>query len=353
LKFPVWLLKNRKKLAFSNVFFKFVVLRVKKKSEKKMIDDAEYMRKKQLLPSLEATTGIRMRTRQNSNHRNDVQQQQQNSNGSVLPGNGARLAVDDDTILPNKKSKNKKNKKSNDDDYSSLSSSSSSSYLSSSGSSESDTSGALGGNSLYRRSARSGPLYKLTVGLIRTYRKVNEVYYERQQAKRAERQVRCDDDAGNYIVRKGEVLKGRYELGDFLGNGSFGQVISALDKQTNERVAVKIIKNSRPFFKQAQIEVRILEMLRERDEHDEHFMVRILDKFIHREHLCIVCEVLSLSLFDVLRTTRFQGVSLSLVRKFGEQILAGLNFLHHIDIIHCDLKVCKKEHREKTSDRVD
>jgi dual specificity tyrosine-phosphorylation-regulated kinase 1 len=57
-----------------------------------------------------------------------------------------------------------------------------------------------------------------------------------------------------------------------------------------------------------------------------------------RNHLCLVFEVLSLNLYDLLKNTNFHGVSLNLVRKFTQQILTALYFLHEVKIIHCDLK---------------
>ena len=46
--------------------------------------------------------------------------------------------------------------------------------------------------------------------------------------------------------------KGRYEIISRMGRGSFGQVVHAIDHYTEERVAIKIIKNRSAFFKQAQ-----------------------------------------------------------------------------------------------------
>ena len=44
----------------------------------------------------------------------------------------------------------------------------------------------------------------------------------------------------------------RYEIECVLGKGSFGQVVKAIDLETNEDVAIKVIKNKPAFFKQAK-----------------------------------------------------------------------------------------------------
>ena len=59
-----------------------------------------------------------------------------------------------------------------------------------------------------------------------------------------------------------------------------------------------------------------------------------------RGHQCLVFEMLSYNLYDLLRHTTFKGVSLNLIRKFGKQILKALCFLalRDVSVIHCDLK---------------
>lgn len=42
---------------------------------------------------------------------------------------------------------------------------------------------------------------------------------------------------------------------------------------------------------------------------------------MHKNHQCIVFELLSYNLYELLRNTSYRGVSLNLVRKFGRQIL--------------------------------
>lgn len=59
-----------------------------------------------------------------------------------------------------------------------------------------------------------------------------------------------------------------------------------------------------------------------------------------RNHLCLVFELLSYNLYDLLRNTDFRGVSLNLTRKFAQQMCTALLFLSssNLNIIHCDLK---------------
>ena len=59
-----------------------------------------------------------------------------------------------------------------------------------------------------------------------------------------------------------------------------------------------------------------------------------------RGHQCLVFEMLSYNLYDLLRHTSFKGVSLNLIRKFGKRILKALCFLalRDVSVTHCDLK---------------
>lgn len=69
-------------------------------------------------------------------------------------------------------------------------------------------------------------------------------------------------------------------------------------------------------------------------------LVKMKEHFIHRNHLCLVYELLSINLYELLKKSRFHGVSLGLIRHFAIQILTCLEFLSRPDvqIIHCDLK---------------
>ena len=65
-----------------------------------------------------------------------------------------------------------------------------------------------------------------------------------------------------------------------------------------------------------------------------------MSHFEHRNHLCLVFELLSFNLYDLIRNTHFRGVSLNLMRKFAQQIVHALVFLSspRVGVIHCDLK---------------
>ncbi|VIO87317.1 Uncharacterized protein BM_BM5542 [Brugia malayi] len=149
-----------------------------------------------------------------------------------------------------------------------------------------------------------------------------------------------DDDNHDYIIHPGELFSNRYQIACPLGKGSFGQVAKAYDTVEQQDVAIKIIKNKKPFHDQAQIEIRLLEMMNSQESESKHYVVKLKTHFMWRNHLCLVFELLSYNLYDLLRNTDFHGVSLNLTRKFGQQLASTLMFLSspQLNIIHCDLK---------------
>ncbi|EJK44648.1 hypothetical protein THAOC_36797, partial [Thalassiosira oceanica] len=148
-----------------------------------------------------------------------------------------------------------------------------------------------------------------------------------------------DDENYDYILTPNEVIHdGRYQLIKRIGTGLFGPVVKAVDTRSGAEVAIKIIKSRRPFQMQAQMEINLLELLNRNDEDDQHNIVTFLDEFLFRNHQCIVFEMLSLNLYELLKNTQFAGVSLNLIRKFAKQILRALAYMARNDVIHCDLK---------------
>mgnify|MGYP001237220848 CR=1 FL=1 len=203
-----------------------------------------------------------------------------------------------------------------------------------------------------RTSARSGrdpfdaPCRKLSSHLIRTYKNINNVYYEKRRARKAAKAKAKqyndghDDQHYDYKLIEKEVLLDRYEVRERIGKGSFGQVVRAFDRVLGTFVAIKIVKSKRAFFQQARTEIDLLQYLNEQDRGDQFNIVQLQKTFVHHRHQCLVFELLACNLYELLRNTRFLGVSFNLIRKFGQQILKCLSFLAapEINVIHCDLK---------------
>jgi len=62
------------------------------------------------------------------------------------------------------------------------------------------------------------------------------------------------------------------------------------------------------------------------------------DTFIFRHHLCLVCELLSINLYELIKMNNFRGLSTNLIKLFTAQILDALTIFNQAKLIHCDLK---------------
>eukprot|EP00931_Biecheleriopsis_adriatica_P011104 TRINITY_DN112184_c0_g1_i1.p1 TRINITY_DN112184_c0_g1~~TRINITY_DN112184_c0_g1_i1.p1 ORF type:complete len:600 (-),score=100.77 TRINITY_DN112184_c0_g1_i1:34-1659(-) len=106
-----------------------------------------------------------------------------------------------------------------------------------------------------------------------------------------------------------------------------------------KNVAVKIIKNKPAYFRQAMLEIGVLKMLNHGfDADDEQCIVRMLDYFVYRRHVCIVFEELHCNLYELLKHHKFKGLSLEFIQNITEQLVTALQCLQDANIIHCDLK---------------
>ncbi|KAI8597376.1 dual specificity tyrosine-phosphorylation-regulated kinase 4-like protein [Dissophora ornata] len=147
-----------------------------------------------------------------------------------------------------------------------------------------------------------------------------------------------DDERGDYLIINHDHLMYRYEILDMLGKGSFGQVAKCYDHKTGEYVAIKIIRNKKRFHCQAVVEVKILDNLNKWDPEAKHNLIRMTDNFYFRNHLCIATELLSINLYEFIKSNSFQGFSLGLIKRFCTQLLQSLDLLTKNNVVHCDLK---------------
>lgn len=199
------------------------------------------------------------------------------------------------------------------------------------------------------------PLQALTTHLPSTYRICNPGF--QYESSRNPRRVLTkpskgvkndgfDNEDSDYILYVNDILgseetnhKNRYLILDVLGQGTFGQVVKCQNLKTQEVVAVKVVKNKTAYFNQSMMEVSVLDLLNGRmDKNDDHHILRLKDTFIHRQHLCLVFELLSVNLYELIKQNQFRGLSTTLVRVFAQQLLNGLCLLSKAKLIHCDLK---------------
>ncbi|XP_040893608.1 homeodomain-interacting protein kinase 3-like [Toxotes jaculatrix] len=151
---------------------------------------------------------------------------------------------------------------------------------------------------------------------------------------------RAGSGDGDYQLVQHEVLcslKNSYEVLEFLGRGTFGQVVKCWKRGTNEVVAVKILKNHPSYARQGQIEVEILARLSSENA-DEHNVVRALECFQHRSHTCLVFEMLEQNLYDFLKQNKFSPLPLKIIRPILQQVATALKKLKSLGLIHADLK---------------
>lgn len=147
-----------------------------------------------------------------------------------------------------------------------------------------------------------------------------------------------DDERSDYKFVQGDHIAYRYEVERILGKGSFGQVFKCFDHKTKKHMAIKIIRNEKRFHRQGKIEIKVLQHMKTHEANSQSHTIQMLDYFVFRKHICITFELLSVNLYELLKSNNFRGFSLSLVRRFIVQIIACLGFMREQKIIHCDLK---------------
>nr|XP_055044339.1 homeodomain-interacting protein kinase 1-like isoform X3 [Misgurnus anguillicaudatus] len=145
---------------------------------------------------------------------------------------------------------------------------------------------------------------------------------------------------GDYQLVQHEILcsvSNSYEVLEFLGRGTFGQVAKCWKRGTNEIVAIKILKNHPSYARQGQIEVSILSRL-STENADEFNFVRSYECFQHKNHTCLVFEMLEQNLYDFLKHSKFSPLLLKCIRPVLQQVSTALLKLKSLGLIHADLK---------------
>ena len=127
-----------------------------------------------------------------------------------------------------------------------------------------------------------------------------------------------------------------------LGAAAFSTAYKCLDLSSSEAVCLKIIKNTKDFFDQSLDEIKILQLLKDSGDLDDCRVLKMKEFFYFREHLIIVTELLKLNLYEfssfIVDSGEPRYFTLPRLAYIAYQLLTALQFVHELDLIHCDVK---------------
>ena len=109
-----------------------------------------------------------------------------------------------------------------------------------------------------------------------------------------------------------------------LGQGTFGKVVEANDRKTNQKVAVKIIRSVQKYRDASRIELRVLQTLSQNDRHNRNKCIHLRECFDFRNHICIVTDLLGQSVFDFLKGNNFVPFPSSQIQHFAKQLFTSV-----------------------------
>jgi len=162
-----------------------------------------------------------------------------------------------------------------------------------------------------------------------------------------------DDDIIHFDWKKDMVLNSKYSLLKLLGDGTFGRVVLARDRDSNRDVAIKIIRDVERYMDNAKIEADILKDIRKADPRGTSGCAIMYETFVHEsKFFCLVFEPLGTSLYDFLKDNEYRGYWMQDIQHFAKQSMQALAFLHDsLRMTHTDLKpenvlLCTMDARE-------
>lgn len=148
----------------------------------------------------------------------------------------------------------------------------------------------------------------------------------------------CDDEDGHYIIRINDVFANRFVIQKLLGQGTFGKVVACYDKLNRETVAIKIIRNIPKYRDAAKIELRVLTTLKQFDNENRNHCIHLRECFDFRGHICIVTDLLKISLYDFMENNKFIPYPGSHIQAISKQLIRSVTYFHELNLIHTDLK---------------
>lgn len=120
-----------------------------------------------------------------------------------------------------------------------------------------------------------------------------------------------------------------------LGKGKFGTVFLVEEISTLSKYAAKFIKTRRRTFKEKALEeIEILKIVNHEN------IIKYVDSFIDSSFVVILMEYIDGGELFVKIADEDYSLTESDCVKFVKQICQGAEYLHSLNIVHLDLKVC-------------
>lgn len=133
---------------------------------------------------------------------------------------------------------------------------------------------------------------------------------------------------------KAALVGDRYELGEEIGRGAFGQVFKATCVKDGSVVAIKQISLS------GMSPDRLVDIMQEIDllkKLNHENIVKYIESFKTRSHLHIVLEYMEQGALSQLKD-KWGVLKEFLISAFISQVLHGLEYLHAQGVVHRDVK---------------
>ena len=142
---------------------------------------------------------------------------------------------------------------------------------------------------------------------------------------------KCNGE-GRYKVNIGDCINCQYEIISSLGGGAFSNVYKVFDYKHDQEFALKIIRNEPRFILQAQKEMELLTTI------DHPNCTRVASIFSFNNSFGFTFPIYKHNLYEELKANNMQGLEELVVKRYGKELLQGLDYLKKRRIVHADLK---------------
>jgi mitogen-activated protein kinase 1/3 len=157
------------------------------------------------------------------------------------------------------------------------------------------------------------------------------------------------EDKKPKLNSKWKQLKGKYKLINIIGEGTFGQVVQAKERDTGANCAIKFIQTDFKDTNSVRNIIRELQILRQFSMMEQNiFVTKLLDVQISNktnnlneaEGVFIVMEYVAHDIRSMLDKIKSDCLSEEHVKIIMYNLLCSVHFMHSAGLMHRDIKPC-------------